>query len=334
MQRLVEFYPPESSLFLMVDGLDEYQGDTLVHIELARVLKDWSTRANTKVIYSARPHTEFIDTFDETARVIHLHELTRSDIRCFAHAQFLPCVTRDSNDETAAVFDGIDEHLVDMADGVFLRARPVVRSLLIGLVHDDSPKALLERLNSTPRDINNLLRRILDSVDPTVRHRSDQMLSMALDNPFPHNLNALAYSWLEDLDDFQFPFNRPCEAATPLEESDRFAPSTFPLNLPNPDDIFYIELLQALEVAKVHDDPIIKGLLHQSKRSWHVWIESTGLLAKFATLIQKGNAFRGAYRPATVEELWHPNLAVHGIVSEDAQLVGNYIFNVFGKARY
>ncbi|KAK6071562.1 hypothetical protein SCUP234_09673 [Seiridium cupressi] len=156
MQQLIDTHLPSQSLCLMLDGLDEYEGDNLEHFELARMLKEWSQRANVKVICSARPHSESIDTFDQVDRAIHLHELTRGDIRYFARAQFSTRMPVSPSANLSNIFEEVSERIVEMADGVFLWAKLVVRSLLIGMAYDDSPTALMERLNSTPRDINDV----------------------------------------------------------------------------------------------------------------------------------------------------------------------------------
>ncbi|KAI1849815.1 hypothetical protein JX266_004764 [Neoarthrinium moseri] len=222
-ETLVSRSLPNVALCLIVDGLDEYEGDALEHFELAKLLKQWSSQPKVKIICSARPHTQFLDTFDLPHRVFHLHELTRNDIRSYVKVQFASRLPNTKNGDLMGAFGTIAEEIVGMSDGVFLWARLVVRSLLIGMAHDDSPKALMKRLNDTPRDINTLFRRILDSVDPSVRHRSDQMLSLALDNPFKHDLSAIVYSWIEDLDDPDFPFNRPCKGIGEAEVEKRLS---------------------------------------------------------------------------------------------------------------
>ncbi|CAJ2503530.1 Uu.00g109240.m01.CDS01 [Anthostomella pinea] len=208
LKQIIDTRLKKHALCIMIDGLDEYEGDILEYIQLARLLKRWSEKSGVKVICSARPHTEFIDTFDDTSRCVMLHQLTRADIWSYAYAQLstTPQLTADEQVETADL-------IVDMADGVFLWARLVVRSLLTGLVYDDSPKALKKRLRDTPRDLDAVFRKILGSIDPALQHRSDRMLSLALlALGYSHHgsLNALHFSWVEDLDDPEFPFNRPC----------------------------------------------------------------------------------------------------------------------------
>lgn len=67
---------PRHRFCLFVDGLDEYEGDSLEHFDLARRLKAWAASEDVNIVCSARPHTEFLDTFTNPSRIIHLHELT------------------------------------------------------------------------------------------------------------------------------------------------------------------------------------------------------------------------------------------------------------------
>jgi hypothetical protein len=59
--------------------------------------------------------------------------------------------------------------VAEMADGVLLWARLVVRSLVIGMAHHDTLKTLQERLENTHKNMNRLLRKVLGSIDPAVQ---------------------------------------------------------------------------------------------------------------------------------------------------------------------
>ncbi len=52
---------------------------------------------------------------------------------------------------------------------------------------------------------------MLGSIDPAVKKRSTKMLLLAVHNPFNEPLSYLAFSWLDDLDDEEFPFTSPME---------------------------------------------------------------------------------------------------------------------------
>lgn len=106
------------------------------------------------------------------------------------------------------------------ADGVFIWARLVVQSLLEGIAHRDSIRALHSRVDQAPRNLESLYERILNSIDSTIRRRADDALSLVARSPFG-TLNALAFSWLDELEDEDFPLNRPFQIYTIEEMEDR-----------------------------------------------------------------------------------------------------------------
>jgi hypothetical protein len=135
-----------------------------------------------------------------------LHELTRDDIYRFASAMF----EKDRNfDRVKDVCMDLVQEVVAAANGVSLWARLVVRSLLEGVGHHDSQSALREKLKSIQKDLNDLFAELLGSINPSDHKRSDQMLFIASGYPRPIPMNALAYSWLENLNNPEFPFSSP-----------------------------------------------------------------------------------------------------------------------------
>lgn len=76
IRRLLETSEfPSHRLCFFIDGLDEYKGDSKDHFTLAQLLKNWATK-DVKIICSARPYIEFLDTFTDSGRTIQLHEWT------------------------------------------------------------------------------------------------------------------------------------------------------------------------------------------------------------------------------------------------------------------
>lgn len=205
---------PHHRFFFFIDGLDEYEGDSTDHLELARSLKNWSFSADMKMCVSSRPHTEFLNVFDSDLQM-HLHHLTRTDIELFTMATF----EKESNfDSTNEGCRDIVQDIVDSADGVFLWVHLVVRSLLNGFRHRYPVAHLKQKLEKMPRELDLLFDKIFNSIDSSDREKSDKMLLLAATYP---NLNALMFSWLDDLEDSDFPFNAPIEAYSDAEIRDR-----------------------------------------------------------------------------------------------------------------
>ncbi|KAI7968287.1 hypothetical protein EIK77_010457 [Talaromyces pinophilus] len=127
--------------------------------------------------------------------------------------------------EKESNFDNKDEKcrdivqdIVDSADGVFLWVRLVVRSLLNGFRHRYPVAHLKQKFDTMPRELDLLFDKIFNSIDSSDREKSNKMLLLAANYP---NLNILMFSWLDDLEDPDFPFNAPIQAYSDVEIRDR-----------------------------------------------------------------------------------------------------------------
>ncbi|KAJ5239148.1 hypothetical protein N7468_003767 [Penicillium chermesinum] len=98
-----------------------------------------------------------------------------------------------------------------MQRGVFLWARLVVRSLLNGIGHRANPRDLRKRLDRIPKGLDELFDSIFDSIDPEDRPLSDKLFLIAIKGigKWEEPCDAMTFSRLEDLDDPNFPQNRP-----------------------------------------------------------------------------------------------------------------------------
>lgn len=187
---------------LFVDGLDEYQGDSLEHRRLAQSFLTWSQRPNVKCLLSSRPYPEFHKVFAEDTR-LHLHRLNVQDIYTFSLHMF----ERDNNIEQIRLFYKrlVYDVTID-SEGVFLWAVLVVR-MLLGSAGYDSEEILFQKLRSLPRELGKLYQALLESLEPLDRKRADRMLFLALTDTEQYvPLSFIAYSWVDMLDDPAFPF--------------------------------------------------------------------------------------------------------------------------------
>lgn len=194
--------------FCFIDGLDEHQGDNLSHQNLANQLVSWGSLANVKIMCSARPYTVFLEAFQESGDIIEFHKLTRSDISNFAEAKFTESLVKPKLQEARRNCLALVQDITENAQGIFLWAVMVVRTLINQVLDQDgSEKALRQRLKQCiERDnLDSLFELILQRVDkaPYVQMRSNMVLYLAANNPFQSPLNALVFSWLDELDWFQ-----------------------------------------------------------------------------------------------------------------------------------
>lgn len=210
--RLIqESHKSKITLCFFIDGLDEFEGDDTDYWHIARDLQSWTQSEKIKLCVSSRPYIPFLQTFSSPGNIqIPIHQLTREDIRQFGLAMF----EKDPNfDRIKNNYQSLVDNIADISNGVFLWARLVVRSLLRSIGYHGTTEDLYRKLLTMPKGLNELFDQLLGSIDSDDQHLSDILFLLAIQNfcPWPHPVvdTAIAYSWLEDLADPNFPWNRP-----------------------------------------------------------------------------------------------------------------------------
>ena len=205
--RLVRVGDCQYRFCYFIDGLDEYEGDNLQYLSLSKKIAFWAKSEGVKIVCSARPYTVFRDAFKDAGVTIEFHQLTRSDLANFATCQFnehlcsLPVALQDC-------LNLVDE-IVTRADGIFLWASLVVRSLINDAIDGEDETTMQERLQECPDGLNDMFRKMLAKVEPSpsVRRRSNLVMYLAVHYPLTSlpAPNALLFSWLTDASWFQDP---------------------------------------------------------------------------------------------------------------------------------
>lgn len=185
-------------VFLIIDGLDEYEGNRLDHEALAKKLKGWTANGNVKIMVSSRPWPEFLGVLAcDTHSTIHLHTLNRCDIRTYCLWRFQSdCEARN----VPELYHRLARAVVEHSQGVFLWAHLVVENLLQGIRQCDPPEVLEAKVLEAPSDIEALYDKLRE---PIVKSeidmiQSNRILLLAARNPFDTDLSGMAFSWLED----------------------------------------------------------------------------------------------------------------------------------------
>jgi NACHT domain len=160
---------------LFVDGLDEYDGG---HGKIVELIQDISKLANVKVCISSRPLKIFEDTF-RSAPKLCLEDLTSQDIRQYAmdrlveNARFKQLTLEEPIKAPEFV-----EEIVRKADGVFLLAVLVVKSLLADLGNRDDIPDLQRRLGLLPRKLGDMYAYILHKIDPSYQRKASEYFQL------------------------------------------------------------------------------------------------------------------------------------------------------------
>lgn len=163
-----------------IDGLDELdEGKDITHLQIARRLQEWTNtaKASVKVCVSSRPFPVFEDM--PVDHRIQLQDLTKYDMTSFVHhtlrsvRSFRVEMRRNSRDCQRLI-----KAIVDGSDGVFLWVSLVTKSVERGLSNEDPVAMLLQRIRSTPRELEALFESLLKSIEDC--HAQTALLLLAV----------------------------------------------------------------------------------------------------------------------------------------------------------
>ncbi|KAF7936941.1 hypothetical protein BELL_0098g00040 [Botrytis elliptica] len=218
MKRALQLFVEKASKFLkiciFIDGLDELAGD---HKELAQFIHSF-TGTNVKVVVSSRSINPSVNTF-RGCPTLRLQDLTRHDMDQYIRGNLVDhqamCQMSKFDPQGAG---SLVSEIKLKAEGVFLWVRLVVRLLIDGLEAGDSIMDLQAKLQSLPRDLKNLYRRMLSRTLPEYQVQASEILQMF------HVWNT--YTSHQPLGVVTFAF-----AMQPLNEA--FTRPVAPLNLDN-----------------------------------------------------------------------------------------------------
>ncbi|KAI0016039.1 hypothetical protein F4780DRAFT_714828 [Xylariomycetidae sp. FL0641] len=173
-----------------IDGLDEFEEDDaagLTYISLASKLRCWADRAmgKVKLCVSSRE----LPAFETISRgqQIRLHELTEADIKTLVLATFSEETVFLSLPEKQR--DAIIDDIVSQAQGVFLWVVLVSQSVLRGLLNGDSVSRLRSRIRTMPKELGELCKRVLGSIEDCYRFEAILLLCMVMRVQFGFTLS-------------------------------------------------------------------------------------------------------------------------------------------------
>ena len=141
------------SYCLFIDGLDEVE-HAEGQVELVRILDTFRCQPNVKLCVSSRPEPILHELFNKYPK-LRLQDLTKEDIRRYVTDVLGPFekVMKSGKDESRISLIG---EISSRADGVFLWARLVTKSLQTGITNADDWDTLMKRVDGLPRDIDRL----------------------------------------------------------------------------------------------------------------------------------------------------------------------------------
>jgi hypothetical protein len=181
-------------VFLLIDGLDEYDGDPGDTVKLLQSV----ISPMVKICLSSRPLQTFEDAFQKVKK-LRLQCLTYRDIQLYVNENLLGSEKmKHLCDMEPIQGPKLVQEIVERADGVCLWVKLVVRSLLISLTNGDRLSYLRKRLEQIPSEIDSLYRYMLNKVDRIYFEEASRIFSvveLALSNLSRNELCAIRLSF-------------------------------------------------------------------------------------------------------------------------------------------
>jgi NACHT domain len=191
--RLLIKHAQDKQFFFLIDGLDEFDGD---HMELINLLKGAVASTNVKICLSSRPWVVFEEAF-KLQPSLRIQDLNYKDIKLFVTSKFADSDRMEEIEKHDPAYTRTLVHnITEKASGVFLWVRLVVQSLLIGVQNGDNASELQQRLDALPSDLEDLFRKIMDSIEPIYRRNSSQLFQIVRAAVCP--LNLLQFSFADE----------------------------------------------------------------------------------------------------------------------------------------
>lgn len=176
--QLVEFVPADKRFFILIDGLDEFEGK---HATMERFLTRLELLPNIKILVSSRPLPVFFSAFDHAPKM-YLQDLTNRDIEVYIDDTILhhPHIAHLTHVEPEMPIK-IARMLIGKASGVFLWVSLACQSILRGFDEYDTVPEPMNRVMELPPELDDFFRQRIASMDPRKRDQSARLLRLVFD---------------------------------------------------------------------------------------------------------------------------------------------------------
>lgn len=192
----VQNLPTDLRVCVLIDGLDEYEGNVTDLLELLLHV----TTDTFKMVVSSRPIPRCVTAL-KTYPHMRLEQLTRRDILRYTEKNLLlhPNARYLLREDSESI-NYIVQEVVHKADGVFLWVTLVVKLLLEAMGDNDGIEELQKRLDALPPDLTSLYRHMMEKM--TESHRKDaswylQMVLRSVEVQDTDQMNLL-HCWLAE----------------------------------------------------------------------------------------------------------------------------------------
>ena len=168
-------------ILLLLDALDEHQGDNDLLASLLKSLVDKSDNkcVKVKMCLASRSWTVFQQHFGNCPG-FSIHDHTREDIMTYIRARLEPCGPQEMDQLGHESITPLADLVAARALGVFIWVRLVVDMLAKGIQDGTPHRTLEEKVNKIPRELRDLYADTLRRIEPEYTSEAFIMLHTAL----------------------------------------------------------------------------------------------------------------------------------------------------------
>ena len=168
-------------ILLLLDALDEHQGDNDLLASLLKSLVDKSDNkcVRLKMCLASRSWTVFQQHFGDCPG-FSIHDHTREDIMTYIRARLGPCGLQEPHQLGHDSMTQLADLVATRASGVFIWVRLVVDMLAKGIQDGTPHRTLLEKVNKIPRELRDLYADTLRRIEAEYSLEAFIMLHTAL----------------------------------------------------------------------------------------------------------------------------------------------------------
>jgi len=161
LHRAIETALPhfrEDRIFVLIDGLDEFEGS---YTALTTLILGLQNGSHSKFCLSSRPETALTRQLGSFP-YLRLQDLNYDDTRSFVHGEFEPY--EDVIGNSWQFFETVQQ-VSSRAEGIFLWAALVCKSLVSGYESQDDAEILKRRLEAIPSGLEALFASMFTNID-------------------------------------------------------------------------------------------------------------------------------------------------------------------------
>ena len=191
---LIEQRHVKIRILLLLDALDEHQGDNDMLASLLKVLVDKcdNERVKLKMCLASRSWTVFQHHFGKCPG-FSIHDHTREDIMTYIRARLEPCGPQEIHQLIHGNITPLANLVATRASGVFIWVRLVVDLLAKGIQDGTPHRTLEEKVNKMPQELRDLYADTVRRIEPEYSSEAYIMLQTTLCSFEPLPLEVLMY---------------------------------------------------------------------------------------------------------------------------------------------